>query len=580
MDFHSLSRRELQALCKKNKIPANMTNAAMADALKALQHVEGIEELIQASESKTQQSAEELVIGSPEVPRTACRTTTRRKPVKESESSQPLTRTRGATRRRTKEEFEEEKNDVPATPTMASSRTTAPVASTRRKTEIAKEPIQMGSLAYSTRRSVRLAEKQLAELSLNGRGKTKPIKIDDFSKEMPQDLPVVQENKSLSGAYKQTISEDGSESINDLDSKPNEVLVESAKDSKDDLQDSENTEVVESAKDSKDDLQGSEITEVLESVKYSKDDLQDKEVAEVLESANDSKDDLQEIEVTEDFDDQKEAYLQMKIDVGCEESDECNVSFGEDLEINLLDETKPLEKKGCDDFICDAEKSNEVLEMEVGQNSKIDYHMSLDESSAGKASDVNVTDSYGDISEKIEEESEELVKDSSNDSMGEIKIGEEEAITIDDKKTSPTLVSNDELKGNFPFSKWAVDPLLGQVPRPTHLAPRNSSIKKLTTLRRMNDDILDDDYNNKENNIDGSFYGKLEQDMKEENNEKKDKQNTPLANKSRRQLEKMLKEKLSLKCNVDNNDNENIVQPKQFGKLRPALQALPENNQD
>ena len=39
MDFHSLARRELQALCKNNKIPANMTNVAMADALKALQHV-------------------------------------------------------------------------------------------------------------------------------------------------------------------------------------------------------------------------------------------------------------------------------------------------------------------------------------------------------------------------------------------------------------------------------------------------------------------------------------------------------------------------------------------------------------
>lgn len=33
------SRREIQALCKKNKIPANMTNLAMANALAALQQV-------------------------------------------------------------------------------------------------------------------------------------------------------------------------------------------------------------------------------------------------------------------------------------------------------------------------------------------------------------------------------------------------------------------------------------------------------------------------------------------------------------------------------------------------------------
>ncbi|KAL5724568.1 hypothetical protein ACHQM5_007809 [Ranunculus cassubicifolius] len=47
MDFHTLSRRELQALCKKNKIPANLTNVAMADSLSNLTKVEGIEELNQ-----------------------------------------------------------------------------------------------------------------------------------------------------------------------------------------------------------------------------------------------------------------------------------------------------------------------------------------------------------------------------------------------------------------------------------------------------------------------------------------------------------------------------------------------------
>ncbi|KAI3919541.1 hypothetical protein MKX01_018364 [Papaver californicum] len=45
MDFHSLARRELQALCKKNKIPANMTNVAMADALSSLTQVDGVEDI-------------------------------------------------------------------------------------------------------------------------------------------------------------------------------------------------------------------------------------------------------------------------------------------------------------------------------------------------------------------------------------------------------------------------------------------------------------------------------------------------------------------------------------------------------
>ncbi|KAL6132327.1 hypothetical protein ACLB2K_070698 [Fragaria x ananassa] len=39
MDFHTLTRKALQALCKQNGIPANITNVAMADSLSALQHV-------------------------------------------------------------------------------------------------------------------------------------------------------------------------------------------------------------------------------------------------------------------------------------------------------------------------------------------------------------------------------------------------------------------------------------------------------------------------------------------------------------------------------------------------------------
>ncbi len=38
-DFHTLSRKELQALSKMNKMPANITNVSMADALSALPHV-------------------------------------------------------------------------------------------------------------------------------------------------------------------------------------------------------------------------------------------------------------------------------------------------------------------------------------------------------------------------------------------------------------------------------------------------------------------------------------------------------------------------------------------------------------
>ncbi|KAL6843845.1 hypothetical protein ACP4OV_026416 [Aristida adscensionis] len=46
MDFHELPRRDLQALCKRNGLRANVTNAAMADALRALPKVDGIEEYV------------------------------------------------------------------------------------------------------------------------------------------------------------------------------------------------------------------------------------------------------------------------------------------------------------------------------------------------------------------------------------------------------------------------------------------------------------------------------------------------------------------------------------------------------
>jgi hypothetical protein len=36
VEFHTLSHRELQALCKRNDVRANMTNVAMADALQNL----------------------------------------------------------------------------------------------------------------------------------------------------------------------------------------------------------------------------------------------------------------------------------------------------------------------------------------------------------------------------------------------------------------------------------------------------------------------------------------------------------------------------------------------------------------
>ncbi|CAK7340122.1 unnamed protein product [Dovyalis caffra] len=201
MDFLSLSRKELQALCKKNKIPANMTNIAMADALKVLHKVEGLDEFINAPKFDPQQSPKKAMPESPEIPQTSCRTSTRKKPFRiEPESSQKsLTRTRCTTRRTVAVEGhssrkmetkmmesvgDQENNNVPKTPATRSSRRMAPAVSARRKVDAKKEELSSVQRVYSTRHSVRLLEKSMEELGLKDKGSVGPLKMDGLCKEI------------------------------------------------------------------------------------------------------------------------------------------------------------------------------------------------------------------------------------------------------------------------------------------------------------------------------------------------------------------------------------------------------------
>ncbi|XP_039689538.1 uncharacterized protein [Medicago truncatula] len=224
MDFHTLSRKELQALSKMNKIPANITNVAMADALSALPHVEGLDEILNQREGGD--------IGTPAVqPRTARRTTTQRKPVKEAESTKVSTRVnRGGRGGVAEGEVEQENLDAnvdAGTPAVVpTSRRRVPAVSTRRKkeviviededdvvsevqgkaTDVAKTPAAAPSSrtragrsvrnkteisdgtsvqkAYSTRRSVRLVGKSLSKMSLADTEDMESTKNDDVSEEM------------------------------------------------------------------------------------------------------------------------------------------------------------------------------------------------------------------------------------------------------------------------------------------------------------------------------------------------------------------------------------------------------------
>ncbi|KAL4187702.1 hypothetical protein AMTRI_Chr09g20370 [Amborella trichopoda] len=85
MDFHSLSRKELQALCKAHGIKANMSNVAMADALKELGDFEGSK--VQLSEDCSESCLMENVEMTPAIgQRTSTRISSRRRmDVKEEE---------------------------------------------------------------------------------------------------------------------------------------------------------------------------------------------------------------------------------------------------------------------------------------------------------------------------------------------------------------------------------------------------------------------------------------------------------------------------------------------------------------
>ncbi|KAG7035574.1 hypothetical protein SDJN02_02371, partial [Cucurbita argyrosperma subsp. argyrosperma] len=238
MDFRSLSRRELQALCKRNKIPANTTNVAMADALSVLPLVEGIEEFLNGEGSGVPESPMKQEFVNSEILRTAQRTTTRRRTVKDESVT---TRTRRAAAARCTEESEnrdlnvvlttpslasgrrrtaaassackkvdfqmtvdvvekedndldQEKNDIEKTPSIVESRKRVAAASTRRRTET-RNNVATERRVYSTRRSARLLEKSMESLSLGGDEKREPISVHMSTDEIKLDDDDLEESK-------------------------------------------------------------------------------------------------------------------------------------------------------------------------------------------------------------------------------------------------------------------------------------------------------------------------------------------------------------------------------------------------
>ncbi|KAF5205115.1 lisH domain-like protein [Thalictrum thalictroides] len=196
MDFHTFSRRELQTLCKKNKIPANITNVAMADALSNLPNVEGIDEI----------GNEQSVMQTPQT----CKGTRSRKPIKdsvvsmeiESGSSIALTRTRPGTQLRNSQEIIGNPLEMLKTPATRGRRKAVESVSKKIDSEnnqdkveeennngIEKEQSVVNQIC--TRRSVRLSEKKACvSVSKKGGRKTDAIKISALSEEESDEIEV------------------------------------------------------------------------------------------------------------------------------------------------------------------------------------------------------------------------------------------------------------------------------------------------------------------------------------------------------------------------------------------------------
>ncbi|XP_010485648.1 PREDICTED: lisH domain-containing protein C1711.05-like [Camelina sativa] len=224
MDFDSLPRRDLQFFCKRNKIPANMTNIAMADALKSLEIVEGIDDFMNQSPTS--------------VARTAARTT-RKKATKDDTQSSDLVTRSCYVGKSLAGEMEQENRDTNMLlhPSVAQGRRRAaatsvavkldvtdaipevnvsktPAARSTRRAQAAASCKKDESVqrVYSTRRSVRLLEESMADLSLKSVN-VPAKKHEDAERE---DSPAGSKFQAKSDEISEKVKAEGVVSVRDL----------------------------------------------------------------------------------------------------------------------------------------------------------------------------------------------------------------------------------------------------------------------------------------------------------------------------------------------------------------------------
>ncbi|CAL0332047.1 unnamed protein product [Lupinus luteus] len=175
MDFFNLSRKELQFLSKKNKIPANQTNLAMAEALSSLPQVEGLDEILNPVEAYPNQFQDEKAIETPNIHHS--RTSTRRKDVS---VAVPASAKHSISTRRKKDALVE--SDEKPIDNMLKT-PAAPTTATRQ---------------YNTRRSTRFLEKNLSKMSLiDTEDFVQSVKFDEVSQQTQDSVEPEQRDSDL-----------------------------------------------------------------------------------------------------------------------------------------------------------------------------------------------------------------------------------------------------------------------------------------------------------------------------------------------------------------------------------------------
>ncbi|WOG97004.1 hypothetical protein DCAR_0416343 [Daucus carota subsp. sativus] len=555
MDFHSLARRDLQALCKLNAIPANMTNVAMADALAALDIVEGLEDFLN-------RSPERKAVTAAKVPRTGRRTATQSKPIGDgSESVQPMTM---STRRSTRRGISDEIMAESMTPAIRSSRKTVePVkaeserienvekkdvsdspalATYSRRNQVAARKSSVKEVstvqrAYSTRRSARLTENITVE--------EKEEKINSLVSELSRiDLKDGLDNKSLSEVVLQESVEKSngpSETLNNL--KDNEALDEVNAVQ----EDSTKSLVIENEKDV------DALEEVLEEFEEKPKQLVESQF--VADSYPvDTENSYEETKSDEAAPESglKEDAQEIVADELKEKSEQCFDTLDDNLMIK--DEDSKVEKS-----LMDSDNTLEQLDLGAGEGYETNKNLESDVKATAELSDggdsylskdeILENNDHADLTEDEMETEEEM--DSEAESMGESEVVQQ--VSCFEESKADILNNNDAEEIATGTEIRSVAPLVSS----------GGAESKPVTKTLVSDD--------KENIDRNGIKFELTKEAK------KDKKETvPAANelnaKSLRELTKMLKEKLQ----ISNNTEEDIGK---VTKERPALQKIEDNCQ-